>query len=402
MRSGWKRDDAYLMFEAGPYGTGHQHEDKLGLFLYAHGRILLNEAGTYTYDRSKWRRYALSTESHNTIMVDGMPQHRRGLRETYEGAEPLAGNWVTTPTFDWATGAYTEGYGPERDRSVSHERTVIFVRPDYFVVLDRLLGTGAHTYSNMFHLDSDEASVDGDTLVVRTQEEGRANLALVPADRDGLTVRIVKGQEEPVQGWIPRENHRAVPTPIYEKTGPCPQTFTTLLVPYPAGRPLPASAELLDVGAPQQEAVAVATKVGESEDVLLYCYDEPARLTVQALATNARLALLRKQGEGRWAVSFMGGTWVATSDVRAETSAPTTLSLRREASGLLRLAQHGEEMVSVRIAGEIAPSVVVSALGEDGPRLVKAQAAEGVLSFEADPSEEYAIGPRQLALAGGR
>lgn len=402
MRGGWQRDDAYLMFEAGPYGIGHQHEDKLGIFLYAHGRVLLTEPGNYAYDRSKWRRYVLSTDAHNTIMVDGMPQHRRGLRETYEATEPLAGNWVTTPAFDWATGAYTDGYGPDRDRAVSHERTVIFVRPDYFVVLDRLLGTGKHTYSNIFHLDAEEAVVDPASLVARTQEQEKANLALVPADRDGLTVRVVKGQEDPVQGWIPRENHRAVPTPIYEKTGPCPRTFTTLLVPYPAGAALLAEAEVLDVGKPRHEAVAVSMKVGESEDVLLYSYDKPATLKANEVSADARLALVRKLGDGQWSAALMDGTRLSIRGLSAETGEPTTLSLYREATGLLRVSHHGETKVSLRLAGDLPSGVVVCVLGKQGSRAVPARVAHGALSFEAEPGGEYAIGPRELALAGGQ
>ena len=45
MRSGWGEDDLYLMFESGPFGTGHQHEDKLSMFVYGLGRVLLTEAG---------------------------------------------------------------------------------------------------------------------------------------------------------------------------------------------------------------------------------------------------------------------------------------------------------------------------------------------------------------------
>ena len=61
----------FLLFDAGPYGLGHQHEDKLSMFIYALGRVLLTEAGTYSYDRSKYRRYVLGTWAHNTILVDG-------------------------------------------------------------------------------------------------------------------------------------------------------------------------------------------------------------------------------------------------------------------------------------------------------------------------------------------
>ena len=307
MRSGWDPDARYLMFEAGPYGTGHQHEDKLGLFLYAHGRVLLTEAGTYTYDRSKWRQYALTTASHNTIMVDDLPQNRGAVRATYEADRPLEGNWLTSDTFDWAVGVYDDGYGPRNDRSVTHERTVVFVRPDYFVVLDRLLGQGQHKCSSIFHLDADEASVDEETMTVRTEVPGKANLAVVPVARDGLSLRVVKGQEDPVQGWTPRENHRAVPTPIYEKTGLCPQVFVTLLVPYAADERPTITARLLDLGKPPSEAVGIEVQVGSDRDVLLYSYGEPMRLEAGGVVAEAKLALVRQGLGGGKTVGVMRG-----------------------------------------------------------------------------------------------
>jgi hypothetical protein len=295
MRSGWSRDDLYLMFEAGPFGTGHQHEDKLGIFLYGLGRVLLTEAGTYTYDRSKWRRYALSTAAHNTIMVDGEGQGRRGQGETYQANDPLEGNWATTEQFDWATGVYEDGYGPNRDRSVRHERTVIFMRRDYFVVLDRLLGTGDHTYSCVFHLDADDAVVDDRTLAVYTTVSGAANLALLPVAHDGLSLRVVKGQEDPVQGWIPRERHREVPTPIYEKSGPCPQLFVTLLVPFRDATAPDCTAELVDVGAPQHEALGVQVRTERSSDTILYAFDGPRAMeSPDGVTASARLAFMRR------------------------------------------------------------------------------------------------------------
>ncbi|HJN17004.1 MAG TPA: alginate lyase family protein, partial [Armatimonadota bacterium] len=306
MRSGWTRDDVYLMFEAGPFGTGHQHEDKLGLYLYGGGRTLLTEAGSYTYDRSKWRRYALDTASHNTIMVDGLSQNQRSQRDTYRAQEPLDGTWVTTDGFDWATGTYDGGYGRDRDTSVTHERTVIFVRPDYFLVLDRLLGEGDHTYSNIFHLDADEADLDEDTLTVISRVPDAANLALIPIDTDGLTVDVVKGQDEPVQGWIPRAKHRQIPTPIYEKTGPCPQLFATLMVPLAAGEELDVSAELLDVGAPRHEALGVRVTRGDASDTILYSFDGPRAMDAGGVRANAQLAIVR-DGDGDARASALRG-----------------------------------------------------------------------------------------------
>lgn len=324
MRSGWDADATYLMFEIGPFGTGHQHEDKLGLFLQAYGRPLLTEAGTYSYDRSKWRRYVLSTAAHNTIMVEGMGQHRRGLRETYETKEPMSDCWATNNLFDWAVGRYDNGYGPRLDDSgralgrdhdltdIRHERAVIFVKPaepggiSYFLVIDRVLGDAAelHTYSNLFHLDASGASVDDDTLTVSTQEAEAANLTLIPLATDGLSARIVSGQDEPVQGWIPRENHRKIPTAIYEKTGSPPQLFVTVLLPHPTHNMPTFEAKLVKQTG---DMIAIETVVGERTDAILYAFDQRMRMEAAGISADARLAVVRRsEGNGLSASVFNG------------------------------------------------------------------------------------------------
>ncbi len=224
-----------------------------------------------------------------------------------EARAPLSGNWATTDQFDWATGTYADGYGPKRDQSVTHERTIIFVKPDYFVVFDRLLGQGEHTVSNLFHLAAADAALDQSTLAVRSTDADAANLALIPVDRDGLTVRIVKGQEDPVQGWAPMYEHRAVPTPIYEKRGPCPQTFVTLLVPYGPGAAPTVTAELLDTGGPRDQALAFRVKRGDATDTILYSFTGPRRMTAAGITAAARLALVRSRPGAQPSVATMDG-----------------------------------------------------------------------------------------------
>lgn len=332
MRSGWQRNDRYLLFEIGPFGTGHQHEDKLGIYLYAYGRPLLTEAGTYRYDRSKWRRYVLSTAAHNTIMVDGLGQHRRDLRETYQSTKPMTGCWETNDVFDWARGVYNSGYGPRiwkdgkamsRDHDITdvrHERTVIFVKshdrtqPDYYLVIDRMLGEGAdaHTYSNLFHFDADDAVADEKTLIVSSADAGNANLTLIPLATDGLRLRMVKGQEIPVQGWIPRQDHRAIPTAIYEKTGPPPKLFVTLLVPHPTREAPTLRAELVaDDGA--MIGVRVTDQTGQ--DVILYAFDSPTDLQAAGVSAHAQLVVVRRPAGGQVSAGVMGGTEVKVDGV---------------------------------------------------------------------------------------
>ncbi len=306
MRSGWEADARYLMFEIGPFGTGHQHEDKLGLWLWGWGKPLLTEAGTYSYDRSKWRRFVLSTEAHNTIMVDGLPQNRRSLRETYRATEPLEGVFATGEVFDWCVGRYEDGYGPDH-LPVTHERTVIFVRPDYFVVIDRLLDAeGEHTYEALFNLDAEDAAVADDGLTVSSTDVGEPNLTLIPLATDGLSLRIVKGQEEPiVMGWVPRENHRQIPTAVYAKTGPTPQYLVTLMVPHPTEEVPAVEAELV---AQTDEMLAIRVRHDGGEETILYAFDGPMALEADGVSADARLAIARRAADGTVSGGLLGGT----------------------------------------------------------------------------------------------
>jgi len=63
MRTGWEPDAMWAVLDAGHFGYGHQHEDKLSLLLHAYGRLLLTEGGNYAYDASEMRRYVLSTRA---------------------------------------------------------------------------------------------------------------------------------------------------------------------------------------------------------------------------------------------------------------------------------------------------------------------------------------------------
>ena len=77
LRGGWETNAPWMCMDAGPFGFGHQHEDKLGVTLTAFGRPLLVEGGVYTYDASEWRRYVLSSRAHNVVLVDGLEQSIR-------------------------------------------------------------------------------------------------------------------------------------------------------------------------------------------------------------------------------------------------------------------------------------------------------------------------------------
>lgn len=267
MRSSWAQDAFWLFFDGGHLGTNHQHEDKLSILLHAYGRLLLTEGGNYAYDDSEMRQYALSTRSHNTIRVDGLDQNRKTpFREQFRDNMPTedeiiamlntpnAATWVTQESYDMAEATYDEGYGPDVVRLADHRRRVIFfkqlpqvLRP-FALVIDDLtpVDGGTHDYQSLWHINTETAAIHPDNpLAVSSQDSGQPNLVVMMAEHPGVTLCIVKGQEEPEwQGWKSlghgkQNNHAAIPTAVYEWSSDVPSQVVTLLYPLPAGEVCP-------------------------------------------------------------------------------------------------------------------------------------------------------------------
>ena len=229
MRSGWDKDATYLLFDAGPFGYGHQHEDKLHFVLWSTGRQLVLDPGNFSYDQSRWRKYVLSSAGHNTVLVDGQGQQRRGKKETYFWPRPWTtpvppqndALWKSTPDFDYASGVYTSGYGAHNEIAVIHRRQILFLKTEkLFVIYDTLTPQDQreHSYEALFHLDATNAVVDPATKIIRSVNKDAANVAIIPATSSGFDASIVKGKtDEPVQGWS-NGPWRAIPTAIYHKT----------------------------------------------------------------------------------------------------------------------------------------------------------------------------------------
>lgn len=236
LRSGWDRDARLLFFDAGPFGSGHQHEDKLTFFLDAHGREWITEGGVYMYDASRWRRYVLSTRAHNTVRVDGQDQNRRIVRDSYVlpyPFQPLSNPWISRPDFDYVAGLYDDGYGPQGAIRARHRREILFVKPDYWIIVDTLEpDSGAvRDWETIFHVNAGDAIVEGTHLW--SVADGK-RLDIVGCG-PGLTLKVVKGlREEPVQGWGPGCK-QAIPTALFHNRRP--GRTRNVYVLFPTARP---------------------------------------------------------------------------------------------------------------------------------------------------------------------
>lgn len=274
-RNGWDTDACYLAFDGGPYGMGHQHEDKLSFVLTAYGRSMVVEGGIYMYDASKWRRYVCGPYAHNIVFIDGAGQHRHDVMATYDTKQPLPMIWHSDAHCDYVRASYGEPpevFGDQPARPAIHTRRILFVkRPpedagepgDFWVIADRLSPTDGepHRYESVFHIDAPDVDVDTATHAVHTKYEQGPQLAIYPLSVPGLNVEVVRGQEEPVlQGWLPLDNAsrtgvRPIPTPVFRITDSGVQRLLYVFLPVKNG-PIPTVTVQPWGGAPAESTAA--------------------------------------------------------------------------------------------------------------------------------------------------
>jgi hypothetical protein len=308
MRSGWKPDDFYLFFRGGPMGLDHGHQEDLKIMLSSWHQPLLYDPGTYDYGQSPFRGYVVGTASHNTVIVDGKWQHRA---EEMPSTQPTGNPWVTTPLFDYAAATYDGGYQQseyravqfapfrwvgELDKSVSHTRRVLFLKPYCAIIVDTLDGTGNHTFDALFHLNAPAARIDSASQAVFSQREGDAQLALFPLEKDHLAVDIAQGQQNPILGWD-TDQHKPIPTVRFRKQQDAPAIFATVLYPYQNAEPEVAGSAISagdgawgeSITTPREKADVVIIKDGSARPIAFH-----SALTGASVKAHAEGILVRR------------------------------------------------------------------------------------------------------------
>jgi len=248
MRSDWADDARYLLFDAGQFSGYHGHEDKLSIEVHAYGQSFLIDPGCYTYNTvDPFRAYFISSRAHNTVTVAGLSQVRRWERDNLDPARSTdqQGVWVSSASFDYAQGAYGDGYGAyafQRPpgasiiRDVNHTRRVLFVKPDYWLIIDELQSmAGIQDYELMFNTSPEVEALSLDSRrTCLAGKRNRARLYLVNACTLEIQSKTVVGSENPIQGWYADGwNGHKIPSPtLIRRIGPAESALmATLLYP---------------------------------------------------------------------------------------------------------------------------------------------------------------------------
>lgn len=248
-RSGWNKAMHWSFFDAGPYGMGHQHNDKLNFTLFAHGRDLLVDAGRMYYKPDEWRLHFNLSQSHNVVLVDG-----KGQNQYNDFADkPLDSAFYSfQPGLDFYMATYEDGYGDKWYKQPpyqynkgtdsipgKHTRAVFYLHNRFWVVVDQIETDRPRTLSPLWHFHP-HCTVVANGQSVATTDEGVGNLAILPVADFKWDVALVKGQESPIQGWYSETYNKKQPAYCAVYTASASATAVFAWVLYPAKGKVPA------------------------------------------------------------------------------------------------------------------------------------------------------------------
>lgn len=257
-RSGWDERADWSFFDVGPWGISHQHNDRLHLSVVSGGRDLLVDTGRYVYvDDDPMRRYVVSSRGHNVIQIDGSEQ---GPQELESGA-PLEGACAITDRFSVAFGAFANGFEDVAGHVV-HRRAVAHVHGLGWIVADEIDTDRPRDIDARWHFHPDVAAV-AQGLDVVSADKGVANIRITPVGLADATVRIARGESEPMLGWYSPKYNVKLPTSValYSARLRRSAFFAWIITVDPSQRPSPVEAERLR--APEGVArLRVRTAVG--------------------------------------------------------------------------------------------------------------------------------------------
>ncbi|HWS00800.1 MAG TPA: alginate lyase family protein, partial [Prolixibacteraceae bacterium] len=237
-RSDFGEDAQWSFFDIGPWGSGHQHNDKLHISVAAYGRDLLVDGGRFAYRGAvadKFRKYAVGSYSHNVILADGKGQSG-GPRTT---DTPLSGELYSIgKDYDYGSGIFDKFNGVEG--KFSHTRSMVYVRGKFWVVADQLKTDRPRNIETLWHWNP-ECKVENDKDGRVFTQNDRGNLEIIPVGATDWKITQVKGQENPnIQGWYSKEYNIFEPniTSVYSRKLNSDEIFVWILWPSEGKSPL--------------------------------------------------------------------------------------------------------------------------------------------------------------------
>lgn len=200
-----RREHFYSVIDCGDHGAlgrgSHAHSDALSIEVFAHGRTLLRDPGTFVYTGSqRWRNRFRSTAYHNTVRVDG-----EEISQITPGALFILGSNVRPRVSLWESDDERDVLDAEHDgyarlsQPVIHRRVVTFAKRDgHWTIRDIFSGQGRHRFEFFFNLDAGlKARIERAGVIAH---DGTTALAILPMSGHAFEVKIATRWVSPAYG----------------------------------------------------------------------------------------------------------------------------------------------------------------------------------------------------------
>lgn len=220
LRSGWNKDAINLVLKCGPDGGGHCQPDNGTFELYAGGRILMPDAGSFIYSGDpEGRRWFRQTKVHQTLTLDGENTRYAPRLVLWKPGKKLDILVVENQSYD----------------NLTHRRSVFFVEKSWFVVVDEAFGSASGDARIHFQLAPGEAIFDKDRLVVTSAFDNGWNVMVKTMDQTGVALVEEEGQVS--FRYTQKEPRPAFGYSLQKNPGQDKVSFVTLVAPFENQKP---------------------------------------------------------------------------------------------------------------------------------------------------------------------
>ncbi|MFN8486558.1 MAG: DUF4962 domain-containing protein [Caldilineaceae bacterium] len=314
-RAGWQQNDLVFALKTSAYGgryalatfgqgvypwdkpctacqlnAAHDHDDSNSFYLWRGGRWLAPEVvGTGAY----------ATSLHNTLLIDGQGQYRP--QDNWDNPLSLLGNegffavTANSPNFAYLAANATKRY-KQIDGIQDITRYVVFVRPDYLLMIDHVAAAALHQYDWVAHF-GEGVAVQDDWVYGKAGNEQVLGVGVVSPQP---FLPIIGNDGQPYV-------HIQPPAPVQNLR------FINLLYPTDEqGWDTKPTAKLL-TDDDQASLIQVQNHHSLQTDDLLLFYNQASSLrTVGSYQSDGQVAVVRYRDNGAISYIFMyGGTFLA-------------------------------------------------------------------------------------------
>lgn len=219
-RNGWNMKSTVMVLKASPPGEFHAQPDNGTFELWIKGRNFMPDAGCFVYsgdaEINRLREGYRQTKMHNTLTLNDQNMVITNAKlEKWESGNQLDVLTYSNPSYS----------------NMSHQRSVLFVDQQYFLIMDKAIGTATGKLAVRFHLKEDSKPLyDKSTNTVYTTYADGNNILIQSLNSDKVNLL----EEESKVSYEYRKEMKR-PALGFEKEKPDSKTQSFISIIYPYG-----------------------------------------------------------------------------------------------------------------------------------------------------------------------